>query len=52
LVAESKTVPAAKVTVGEDEKDKKITQLENENRRLGYRIAHLTRNLQSTLNSK
>jgi hypothetical protein len=49
LAAESQAAPVARAQVGEDEKDKKITQLENENRRLAYRIIHLTRNLQAAL---
>ena len=32
-----------------DKKDQRIAELETENRRLNYRILHLTRNLQAAL---
>lgn len=35
--------------IPEDPKDKKIAELEAENRRLQYRIHHLTRNLKQRL---
>lgn len=49
LLSESAAVEPAKVEEGGDEKDKRITQLENENRRLSYRISHLANNLREAL---
>jgi chaperonin cofactor prefoldin len=49
LVVESQSAPVATVQGGDDARDKKIEELQNENRRLNYRITHLARNLQAAL---
>lgn len=49
---ESKAEPTATVNATDGLKDTKIAELENENRRLNYRIKHLTRNLSEALQNK
>ena len=48
LIEDIKNLGASPVE-GDEEKDKKIAELEAENKRLNYRVSHLSRNLREKL---
>lgn len=52
LLQESHTGHQASSALADDLKDKKIAELEAENKRLAYRITHLTRNLRAALDKQ
>lgn len=49
LISDIKNLGSTVAAGGPDDKDKRIAELEAENKRLNYRVGHLSRNLREKL---